>query len=340
VLKGLMNLRLRGIIIFLLQDKHQRMKNNTVVWVILLIVLGFQVNIIKAQEAETATEESTEWLTGGSFGLDFTQLLLVNPKIGGGENKLGFGGLNALFAKYKSGKSMWDSEGVIQLGVQRLGSKDNPFTKNIDVLRLSSKYGYQLSNKWYGGFLLGFESLLLNTFDDLALSSTGSNTLQAKFLSPASFSFGPGFDFVDSGKFSVFFSPFAYQTVIVLDDKIAALGVHGNPWTSATDFKNIKHEVGAKMKAQYADVFFEKLNYKGEFNLFYDYLAEEHGVEFVDIIFINDFGIQLFKGLSLNLLLDLRWDRDIASVVPDGENQFKKWMVSEAMVIKYNYVFE
>jgi hypothetical protein len=313
-----------------------------ILFMAIFLVVGMLASV-KAQTEEVKTD--TSWTTGGSIGLDLSQLALINPKIGAGENKLAFGGLNTLFAKYKEGKMAWDTDAALQLGVQRLGVTDNPFTKNIDLLRINSKLGYVFTEHLNGALLLTLESLLLPTYDDFALSSTGSNTLQARFFSPANIIVAPGLDYVRDEHLSVFFAPIAYKSVIVLDDDIASLGVHGNPWTSPTDFKNIKHEMGANLKAKYNNLYYDKLSVGSELNLFYDYLAEEHGAEFVDVIWINELGYELFKGFSLNMLLDFRWDRDVASVlgegvVPDGLTEFRKWMITEAFVIKYNYVIK
>lgn len=287
----------------------------------------------------------TSWTTGGNIGLDMSQLALINPKIGAGENKLAFGGLTALFAKYKKNKISWDTDGSLQMAVQRLGGNESPFTKNIDLLRITSKLAYVFTPKLNGGIQLNFESLLLPTYSDLSLKSGPDNTLQAEFLSPASAVVAPGIDYLHSEHLSVFLAPFAYKSVLVLNDNLAALGVHGNPWRSADDFDNIKHELGANFIAKYTNTYFEKLSVASELNLFYDYLADEHGVDFIDVIWRNDLGYELIKGLSLSLLLDLRWDRDVASLlganeVPDGLKEFKKWMLTEAFVVKYSYVIK
>lgn len=313
---------------------------------ILLIASLFIVLMTGTVTASSPEMKSdTSWTSGGSVGMDLSQLILINPKIGAGENKMAFGGLTTLFAKYKEGKMVWDTDGSVQMGVQRLGGNDNPFTKNLDMLRVNSKVGYVFAEHLNGALQVGLESLLLPTYSDLSLSSTGTNTLQAKFFSPAEIIVAPGLDYIHNEHLNVFVAPVAYKSVIVLNDEIASLGVHGNPWTSATDFKNIKHEMGANLKAKYTNVYYEKLSVGSELNLFYDYLADEHGAEFLDVTWINELGYELFKGLSLNVLLDFRWDRDLASVlgndiVPDGLNEYRKWMITEAFVIKYNYLIK
>jgi hypothetical protein len=327
------------MIYFIHQLKQQIMSMRIIVVFTLWFV--FMAGSMRAGVQETAGDSS--WTRGGSIGLDMSQLALVNPRVGAGENKLAFGGLTTLFAKYQEGKIAWENDASIQLAVQRLGGADRSFTKNLDLLRVNSKLGYVFNPKLNGALQMTFESLLLPTYSDLSLSSGPDNVLQAQFLSPASVLFAPGLDYVHNEHLSVFLAPVAYKSVIVLNDDLAALGVHGNPWTSATDFENVKHEMGANFRAKYSRVYHEKLSVGSELNLFYDYLAEEHGAEFLDVIWINELGYELIKGFSLNLLLDLRWDRDIASVLPEGEvddglARFRKWMITEAFVIKYNYL--
>lgn len=50
------------------------------------------------------------WKTGASLGMDFSQLLQINPRQGAGQNKIGAGTAIAIFANYKK-KS--DCHGII-----------------------------------------------------------------------------------------------------------------------------------------------------------------------------------------------------------------------------------
>jgi len=306
----------------------------------LLIIYGG----LDLHEQDVPAAPPKVWETGGNIGLDFSQLLLINPPVGGGENKLGIGGLTALFAKYTKNKTVWTSDGNLHVAVQKIGASEKPFTKNLDILRLNTKYGRILSPKVNAGFVGTFESLLLNTYSDLTLSPNQTNSLKAKFLSPATLLLAPGIDYKFNDQLSVFVSPAAYKTIIVLDDEIAKLGVHGNPFVSATDYKNFKHEFGGHLKAMYKNTFVKKLGYAGELNLFYDYLGKNHGAEYVDVVWLNNFGLEIVKGLTINLIVDARWDRDIASVLsegtPDGLTEFRKWMITQAFAVKYNYVFK
>ena len=73
-----------------------------------------------AQDAQQEPERS--WRSGAGIGLDAAQLLQINPRVGAGQNRLGFGGAVNAFAKYSRNRLVWDSQGNWQFGVQRLGS--------------------------------------------------------------------------------------------------------------------------------------------------------------------------------------------------------------------------
>ena len=320
--------------------------------ILFLTVLSISITFAQADDkrlkeitGKLNMKADSSWIKGGALGLDLSQLALVNPKVGAGENRLGFGSISSLFANYKKGKLSWDNLVSWQMAVQRLGDTDNPFTKNIDVLRLGTKAGYQIKKKLYGAILGTFESLILKTYDDNSLSSNPTNKLQAAFLAPATLTLSPGLDYKHDDHLSVFISPASYKSILVMDDDIAKLGVHGNPWVSETDFENVKNELGANLRAVYKNTFYKKLTLSSDLGLYYDYLGENHGTEFMDVTWINNFGYELFKGLTLNLLLDARWDKDIKSITGFADNgdailDDSKWMITEALFVKYTHLFK
>jgi len=284
------------------------------------------------------------WIKGGALGLDLSQLALFNPKVGGGENRLAFGSITTFFGNYKKGKIVWDNLLSWQMAMQRLGGKDNPFTKNIDMLRFGTKAGYQIKEKIYGALLGTFESLVLKTYDDNSLSSNGDNFLQANFLAPATITLSPGIDYKYDDNLSIFFSPASYKAILVMNDEIAKLNVHGNPWRSATDYDKIKNELGANIRAAYKNTFMKKLIVSSDLGLYYDYLGDNQGMDYVDVTWINNFGYEFMKGLTLNLLLDARWDKDIKSVTGTDDNGANiladnRWMITEAFFVKYTRLF-
>ena len=96
---------------------------------------------------KASKKEGDGWVTGGAIGLDFAQLMMANPRVGSGDNRIAFGGLGNLYANYTKGRHSWSNNLSLQLAVQKLADID--WQKSLDVLRLNSQYGYKTSNeKW------------------------------------------------------------------------------------------------------------------------------------------------------------------------------------------------
>ena len=79
---------------------------------------------VRAQPRDTSTQKKapTDWQTGAGIGLDFSQLLQINPRQGAGQNRIGAGTALTVFAKRKKGRTALDNTASWQFGVQRLGS--------------------------------------------------------------------------------------------------------------------------------------------------------------------------------------------------------------------------
>lgn len=181
------------------------------------------------------------WKFGGGLGLDFAQLLFINPKVGAGENRIGIGGNASVFANYKKGKVTWLNKAGVAFGVQRLGNGDNvPFQKQVDELRISSNFSYAITDESPFGYSLGalFVSQVTPTYQGNYLSridKTGPFHPIAQFLSPATITISPGISFRKETKFGEFtaqLSPAAIKAIVVANDSIAMFGgLHGNPYS-------------------------------------------------------------------------------------------------------------
>ncbi|MFZ4560280.1 MAG: DUF3078 domain-containing protein [Saprospiraceae bacterium] len=117
-------------------------------------ISSFFVCPVHTQPRGTAKQKKapTDWQTGAGIGLDFSQLLQINPRQGAGQNRIGAGTALTVFAKRKKGRTALDNTASWQFGVQRLGSGPPanggklPFQKVIDEFRISSKTGYRASD--------------------------------------------------------------------------------------------------------------------------------------------------------------------------------------------------
>ena len=181
-------------------------------------------------EIKDASQKEGEdgWTAGGGIGLDFAQLALFAPRVGAGSNRIGFGGLGSIYARYTKGKFDWNNQGSLQLSVQRIGSNQQPFQKNLDVIRVSSRAGLQTgSEKWFMALEATAQTLLLPTYQGNVLSSD-TLALLANFLSPINVTVSPGIDYRPNEHFSFFYSPASLRLIYVANDEIAKLNVHGN----------------------------------------------------------------------------------------------------------------
>lgn len=283
--------------------------------------------------------EGEGWKSGGAFGTDFAQLALINPKIGGGDNKIGLGGLGTFFTNYKKGKLYWDNNFSLQLAVQELA--DAPWQKSLDVLRLGSRIGSQIKGEKLSAALdVQLQTLLLNTYEGNILNPKEEDSLDvvAKLFSPATISVSPGLDWKPNAHFSLFYSPASLRMLYVADKKIADLDIHGNEKN-----KQSRLSLGSNVKALYTNKYYnEKVALKSSLDLYSDYLDKPQNI---DVLWSNDIGVALFKNLSLNLLVETFYD-DNVSVIKDKDKYKanktgtgKAVSITEALYIKYNWLF-
>jgi hypothetical protein len=357
-----------------------------VLFIVLAFVFGFQTSEIKAQD-----KEEKKWKVGGAIGLDFAQLLFINPKFGAGEDRIGLGANVGFFANYKNSRVQWDNSASVAFGIQRLGSfrKKIPFQKSVDELRVASNFSYGITPTSVFGYSLDF--LLLSqvtpTYDGNYLSrlnNTGIYHPVAKFFAPATIVVSPGIAYkqkTDFGEFFALLSPASLKMIVVADDSIAMLGLHGNPhatgvdaaafesnWRTkpngsfATDANGVGTyyaknyiQFGATLKAGWKHKFFKYTDGKKEkhrllvgttINLYSNYLREPQNI---DLEWITNLDIFLFKGLSISLLTNLSYDHDImVQVDRDGdvntgtngyESTGRRITFMQQLLIKYNFLF-
>lgn len=294
--------------------------------------------------ADAAKKEAEQgWVVGGGLGLDLTGLGIVNPRLGAGDNRFGFGGLVNLFANQKKGKTFWNNNGALQLAAQRIGGKDADFQKNLDVLRLGSRFGYQIAgDKLFAAIDGTAESQLLPTYAGNILNGVDSNLL-SDFLAPARFSIAPGIDYKPTKNLTFFVSPASFNLIYVGNDGLAALA--GQPLGNEAG-KNYRFQLGYSLKAQYVNKFLkDRIALSSKIGWFADYRQELNG----NVLWQNALDIQIFKGLALGLYGDLFYDHFTQVQVrkvpegtsPDDLSPFLglKPSYTGGFLLKYNMIF-
>jgi len=315
------------------------------------LVLLFSSTVLLAQETG---EKEEGWSLGGGLGFDFAQMLLINPKVGAGENKIAFGGNSSFNADYKKDRFSWDNKLTVNLGVQKLGS--NVFQKTLDEIRLNSLAQYAIAEDKPFGYALDISMLtqLTPTYEGNTLAVAEGAARQSpisQIFSPAPLVIAPGITYKPNENFSVLASPLSYKTIIVANDSIASLGntdgtasFHGNPFggTDEDEFRSQWHvkptgrradstlyasnsfQLGATLKATYKNKFLKdakgnaRLGFSSTITLFSDYL---NNPQFVDVEWITTTDLFIIKGLSISLGTNLFYDHDIlVQVNEDGDS--------------------
>lgn len=335
--------------------------------VVLLLLLAAPA--VNAQDAAAADAKEPEkaWKTGAGVGLDFAQLLTINPRQGAGQNRVGFGGAINLFANYRMGRLAWDNLGLWQFGIQRLGSgiiaqgSDTkiPFQKAIDELRLNSKIGYKIAenSKLFYAADFSLLSQLTPTYKGTAdfpgnfLSDISGQNLSplSKLFAPATVTLSVGIDYKPLPNLSFFYSPIGAKWIMVTDDAIAATGVHGNPVEGTPvngiypTFDNTASQLGSLLRMNYTAKYFkEKVAYTSAMTLFSNYLANPQNI---DVDWTNEFAVTLAKGLQASLLFNVFYDDDVLVQItdydaPNGVSGLgKRVSMTQQLLIKYNLVF-
>ncbi len=290
---------------------------------------------------EEIKETPDGWKSGGSFGLALDQLALFNPRIGAGENRIGFGGIGSVFANKKAGRFTWGNLLTLQLGVQKIGS--NSWQKNIDAMRFGTKIGYQTKNpKLFYAVIGNLETQITPTYEGNFLKkTTDSSKINSKLFAPAFIEVLPGIDYRPNSHLSLLFSPVAMKLILVSDQNIANQGVFGTEKRDDGTFNTSRLFVGAALAARYNNKFVkDKIILNSRLDLFSNYLKDPQNI---DVRFINDIGVAIFKNISINLILDYFYDDDVLVQKKDSDGKYtrtgKGGSLTEQLVVKYNMTF-
>jgi len=331
----------------------------------LCIVQLFYSSVQAQETSDTIAAVQSSWETSAGFGLDFAQLLQINPKQGAGLNRLGFGSAITFNSRYKSAPLSWETTFSWQFGLQQLGagvltkgsSERIPFQKALDELRLNSQFGNKTakSSKWFYSADFSFLSQLAPTYahpeyrgnflSNFQYNEASGNIL-SRFLSPATITLAVGMDYKPNDKLSFFYSPVGAKFLIVASDEIARRGIHGNPVEGQkdsngdyADFLNIDRQIGTLLRVKYLAKFWnKKAFYKSNMLLYSNYL---NNPENIDVDWTNEWGVALFKGLNLNLTLNVFYDDDVKVQVtdrsfPNGVSGLgKRVSVTQQLLLKY-----
>ncbi len=242
--------------------------------------------------------DSNGWKKSGTFILNLNQGALSNWVAGGEQNVLGINSILNFSLNYRHNRHTWDNYLDVALGVQNATSFEN-FRKIDDRIDLTSKYGYQLSQHWYVGFLTNFNSQLLPGYD----YSVEPNKKISNFLTPGKIILAPGLDYKTANRFSLFISPISARWILKVDPDFYNMAKFGVDSASKANF-----EAGAFLSAKFNASFTKWATYTGRVDLFSNYLRNPQNV---DVFITNLLTMKFTKVFATNLSFDLIYDDDV-----------------------------
>ncbi|MES1226533.1 MAG: DUF3078 domain-containing protein, partial [Bacteroidota bacterium] len=123
--------------------------------------------------------EKDGWKKAGTFIISVNQGALRNWVAGGETNTLGISSIINYNINHKKGKYTWNNYFDLAFGFQNASSFGR-FRKTDDRIDITSKYGYQFSQKWYAALLLNINTQALRGFE----YGDSVNTKISNFFTP------------------------------------------------------------------------------------------------------------------------------------------------------------
>jgi hypothetical protein len=251
-----------------------------------------------ASSKEVKSAEKDGWKRGGTLIINLNQGSLSNWAAGGEQNTLGVNGIFNYGINFRKGKNTWDNYFDLALGFQNATSYSK-FRKTDDRIDITSKYGYQVSKKWYATALVNFNSQALEGFDYGAIV----NTKISNFLAPGKLLLSLGMDYRPSDNFSVFVSPLTTRWIFKRDADFYTQAKFGVPALAKS-----YNEIGAYITAKYNKPVTKWATYTTRLDLFSNYKRNPQNI---DVYFTNLLAMKFNKWLGTTISLDMVYDDDI-----------------------------
>jgi len=273
------------------------MKKIFLLFLVIPISIAGRAQVTDAEKSlKTAIAiEEDGWTIGLKGAINLSQVSLTNWAAGG-QNSLAINGLLNSFAKYKKNKLTWENTLDLGYGIIKQGNKD--FFKADDKLELNSKLGYKLSEKVSFGELINFKSQMAPGYP-----SPEDMTLISDLLAPAYLIGAMGLNIKPCENFSLFVSPIASKSTIVLNQALSDAGAFG-----VDPGKKFRGEFGGYVRMTYGKDLMENVNFQTKLDLFSNYL---NNPQYIDVNWEVLLMMKINKYLSASINTQLIYDRDI-----------------------------
>lgn len=276
--------------------------------------------------AEDAAEEQKHWTKNGNASLQFTQGFVSKNWYKGGQSSFALLATADYTFNYKNDRFTWDNHLEGKLGFINTSSQYRTFITNNDLLKWTTKFGYEAGNNWYYTLQGIGQTQFATGWKD---NGEGKDpTLISKFFNPAYLNVSLGMDWkkdTEKINWTVYLSPLAYNLVFVgdpvhgVDSEGNFIGINGTAFGLKTPFDYNMYDFGATAKAGMVWKVCKYLTWTSQatyFSPLYNCGKYKDNV-YTRVEWENTFDMPLNKFFSTKVYTHLRFDD---SVGPDNKS--------------------
>lgn len=244
------------------------------------------------------------WTTGGSTGLNFSQVKLSNWA-GGGESSISVGSLVKLEANYAKGQSLWENRLNVAYGLIRQGddSEDN-FRKTDDIFQLISQYNQRIrsDSNFYVTALADFRTQMSKGYEYFEENGEVRRQKISNILAPGFLVTSLGITYKVPDRFGITLSPIAGKFTFVQDSELSAAGAFG-----VTPGETLRSEFGASLASNYQRELFNNVTFSTNLMLFGNYGDFSH----IDVNWESALVLKVNRYINSTVATQLIYDHDV-----------------------------
>ena len=256
-----------------------------------------------------ADSDSIHWLFGGDGTLSFKA-----TSISGSEDQIAMSPIVNMFLNYKKDKITFENYLTTAYGFLKTGERKA--VKSDDRLHCTSKLGYRMLPKVYytAAFMARTQFTPGYKSDTIRISD---------FMAPAYMFVSLGIDWRPGKSFSIVLSPLMGKTTFVNSGDMTVLSTAGMVTAEKDGNGNeikvphrSRHEFGGgALLSLNGNLFKNKVTYNSQVDLFSNYMQKP---ENIDVYWTLQTKIFLYKNITADIRLDLKYDDDQKSTGDDG----------------------
>jgi hypothetical protein len=298
--------------------KRKRIKGSAVLG--LLITLFSQV--VNAQQDTTSVVPEKLWKFDGTYSFNINESSFTNW-VAGGNNQVGLSTILKPTFVYDDKKWSWETDMDFRYGFQK--NKSSKGQKSDDVLRMESKLGRRISEKWkFSGFY---------SINTQFSSSSSDGQLVSTFMAPAYTNLSLGFDYNPNDKISIYMTPWNLRTTYVLNDSLSAKGSFG-----VTPGKYVVIKMGPSFLIKYKDEFLKNFLIDTKLGVFMNVMD---GIGNPVVNWDNILTMKVNKYIATTFAFNLFFDPDSKLDVKDASGQVTgkvaKVQFKQTLGVGFNY---